>query len=107
MIIVCMGILKMTALIERSAEAISITDMVRSTKDIINKLTSGEHDHYVIMKNNSPAAVILNIQAYENLLDELEDLRIEVIARKRLQDFDKSKAISHKEMMKKFETHRH
>ncbi len=93
----------MTALIERSEEAISITDMIRSTKDVINKLTSGEQDHYVIMKNNSPAAVLLNIQSYEALLDELEDLRIEIVARKRLQDFDKIKSISHEEMIKKFE----
>jgi antitoxin StbD len=97
----------MTALIERSNEAISITDMIRSTKDIINKLTSGRQDHYVIMKNNSPAAVLLNIQSYEALLDELEDLRIETVARKRLQDFDKSKSISHEDMVKKFENPNH
>lgn len=93
----------MTALIERSDEALSITDMVKSTKDIMNKLTSREHDRYVIMKNNSPVAVLLNIHAYEDLLDELEDLRIEVVARERLQNFDKSKAISHEEMIKKFD----
>ena len=97
----------MTALIERSDEALSITDMVRSTKDIINKLTSGEHDRYVIMKNNSPAAVLLNIQAYEALLDELEDLRIECVVRKRLQNFDKSQTISHEDMKKKFESSHH
>lgn len=97
----------MTALLERSNEALSITDMVRSAKDIMNSLTSGEQDHYVIMKNNSPAAVLLNIQAYEALLDELEDLRIEAVARKRLQSFDKSQAISHEDMKKKFESKRH
>lgn len=93
----------MTALIERSDEAISITDMIRSTKDIIDKLTSGKQGHYVIMKNNSPAAVLLNIHSYEALLDELEDLRIETVARKRLQDFDKTKSVSHEDMVKKFE----
>ncbi|MBY0292996.1 MAG: type II toxin-antitoxin system Phd/YefM family antitoxin [Alphaproteobacteria bacterium] len=92
----------MTALIERSDQAISITEVVRSTKSIINKLISGEQNHYVIMKNNSPAAVLLNIQAYEELLDELEDLRIEDVARKRLQRFDKSTALSHEDMMQKF-----
>lgn len=99
--------MQMTALIERSDEAISITNMIRSTKNIIDKLVSGKQDHYVIMKNNSPAAVLLNIQSYEALLDELEDLRIESVARKRLQDFDKSKSISHENMVKKFEYHPH
>ncbi len=93
----------MTALIERSDEAISITEMVRSAKDIINNLESGEHDHFVIMKNNSPAAVLMNIQFYEALLDELEDLRIESIARERIKDFDRSKAISHEDMLKLFD----
>lgn len=93
----------MTALIERSDEAISITDMIRSTKEIINQLTSGKQDHYVILKNNSPAAVLLNIQSYEALLDELEDLRVETVARKRLQNFDKTKSISHEDMLKKFD----
>ena len=97
----------MTALIERSDEALSITDMVRSTKSILNKLTSGEQNRYVIMKNNSPAAVLLNVQFYEALLDEVEDLRIEVIARKRLQDFHKSKTISHEDMIKAFDSQSH
>ena len=97
----------MTALIERSREAISITDMIRSTKTIINELTSGSQDHYVIMKNNSPAAVLLNIQSYEALLDELEDLRIESVAQKRLQHFDKKQSISHEDMVKKFELSPH
>ncbi len=93
----------MTALLERSDEALSITDMVKSAKDIMHKLNSREHDRYVIMKNNSPAAVLLNIHAYEDLLDELEDLRIEAVARTRLQTFDKSRAVSHEDMLKKFD----
>lgn len=97
----------MTALIERSDETLSITDMVRSAKDIINSLISGDHDHYVIMKKNAPAAVLLNIQVYEALLDELEDLRIEAVARERLQNFDKSLAVTHEEMIKKFDTRHH
>lgn len=97
----------MTALIERADEAISITDMIRSTKNIINKLISGNQDHYVIMKNNSPAAVLLNIQSYEALLDEVEDLRIELVALKRIQDFDKKQSISHEAMLKKFDLSPH
>ncbi len=93
----------MTALVRRSDETISITEVVRSTKNVINKLVSGERNRYVIMKNNSPAAVLLNIHAYESLLDELEDLRIEDVVRNRLQDFDSSQMISHEDMMKKFE----
>lgn len=97
----------MTALVRRSNEAISITEVVRSTKNVINKLISGEQDRYVIMKNNSPAAILLNIHTYEALLDELEDLRIEDVVRRRLQDFDASQVLSHKDMLEKFEFHGH
>ena len=61
----------MTALVRRSDETVSITEVVRSTKNVINKLVSGERNRYVIMKNNSPAAVLLNIHAYESLLEAL------------------------------------
>ena len=50
-------------------------------------------------------AVLLNIQVYEDILDELEDLRVEAVARQRLQNFNRSQAISHDEMMKKFDLH--
>lgn len=46
--------------------------------------------------------MLMNIETYEYLLDELEDLRIESVARARLQTFDKEKAISHEEMLKMF-----
>jgi len=91
----------MTALIERSEETISVDDLGRSAKEIINNLASGEHDHFVIMKNNSPAAVLLTTRSYEALLDDLEDLRIEAVVRERSQTFDKTKAITHDEMIKK------
>ena len=54
------------------------------------------------MRNNAPAAVLLPVNAYEALIDEVEDLRIEIIAIKRVRDFDRSKAVTHDEMVKKF-----
>lgn len=93
----------MSVLLERANQTLSITDMSRSTKDIMKKLSSGEQDRYVIMKNNSPAAVLMNINFYEALMDELDDLRIELVARNRLQNFDARQAISHEDMLAKFD----
>ncbi len=97
----------MTAILERADQALSITEVSRSTKEIVDKLVAGEQDHYVVMRNNAPAAILMNIDTYESLLDELEDLRIESVARTRLQTFDKEKAISHEEMLKMFEKDSH
>lgn len=46
--------------------------------------------------------VIVNVQAYQELLDELENLRIEAIARDRLESFDRAKAISHDDMRARY-----
>ncbi len=93
----------MTAILERADQALSITDVSRSTKEIVDKLITGEQDHYVVMRNNAPAAILMNIETYESLLNELEDLRIESVARARLQTFDKKTSISHEEMLKTFD----
>ena len=92
----------MSTLLDRSSQALSVTDLVRSAKEVFERLESGEQDKYVVMRNNAPAAVMMPVAAYEALLDEIEALRIEAVARERLQGFDRKKAIPHAEMMKRF-----
>lgn len=92
----------MSTLLDRSSQALSVTDLVRSAKEVFERLESGEQDKYVVMRNNAPAAVMMPVAAYEALIDEIEDLRIEAVARERLQSFDRKKAIPHAEMTKRF-----
>jgi antitoxin StbD len=92
----------MRALLERSDQAVSVTEVSRSAKTIFDRLSSGKQDKYVVMRNNAPAAVMLPVQVYEALMDELDDLRIEITARDRLATFDRSKAVSHEEMLERF-----
>lgn len=65
-------------------------------------LAKGKQNKFVVMRNNAPTAVLLPVSAYEALIEEVEDLRIEIVAIKRMRDFDRSKAITHDEMVKKF-----
>lgn len=92
----------MRALLERSEQAVSVTEVSRSAKTIFDRLSSGRQDKYVVMRNNAPAAVMVPVGVYEALMDELDDLRVEMIARDRLSSFDKSKVVSHEEMLKRF-----
>jgi antitoxin StbD len=92
----------MGSLMERSDQAISVTEVSRSAKAIFDKLVKGKQDRYVVMRNNIPAAVMLPVDVYEEMMYELEDLRIEAVARERIQTFDPVKAISHEEMMTRF-----
>lgn len=62
-------------LLERAYQAISATDVQRNSKEIFNKLQSGEQDKFVVMRDNRPAFVMLSLRAYEAMLEELQALR--------------------------------
>ncbi len=86
----------------RTSETISVTDIQRRAKDIFDRIENGEQDKYVVLKNNTIAAVLLPADRYEALMDELDDLRIGAVAAERISTFDGSKAVSHEEMLVRF-----
>lgn len=92
----------MAALLERAEQAVSVTAMVRGFSAKLKEVSSRATDRLVVFNNNEPAAVIVNVQAYQELLDELENLRIEAIARDRLESFDRAKAVSHDDMRARY-----
>ncbi|BBP60959.1 type II toxin-antitoxin system Phd/YefM family antitoxin [Pseudomonas sp. St316] len=92
----------MAALLERAEQAVSVTAMVRGFSAKLKEVSSRATDRLVIFKDNEPAAVIINVEAYQEMLDELEDLRIEAIARDRLANFDPQTAISHADMRARY-----
>lgn len=92
----------MHSLLERSDQAVSVTEVSRSAKTIFDRLCSGEQQKYVVMRNNAPAAVMMPVAIYEAMMDELDDLHIQLTARERLQSYDRSRAISHEDMLKRF-----
>ena len=94
----------MSTLLERSDQAISTTEVSRSTKPIMDRLQRGKQDKYDIMRNNAPAAVMMSVQHYEALMDSIDDLKLELQASERLNTLEKSTLISHDDMIKKFES---
>jgi len=92
----------MAALLERAEQAVSVTAMVRGFSAKLKEISSRATDRLVIFKDNEPAAVIVNVDAYQEMLDELDDLRIDAIARDRLGTFEKSKAISLSAMKERY-----
>jgi antitoxin StbD len=92
----------MTSLLERSSQAVSVTEVSRSAKVIFDRLSSGKQEKYVVMRNNAPAAVMMPVSVYEAMMDELDELHIQLTARDRLRSFDRAKAISHDEMLRRF-----
>ncbi len=83
-------------------EYLSATTLSKKTSSTLDSLENGDTERYIILKNNAPKAVMLSIEAFEAMEEEIEDLRLTSLALSRLQSFDKEKTISHETMMNKF-----
>ena len=71
-------------LLSRADQAISATDLQKKTRELLDRIASGVDDHFVVMRDNRPTAVMMATERYEAIMDELADLRIEAVARSRL-----------------------
>ncbi len=89
-------------ILDRIDQAISTTDLQRQGKALLDRMQNGDQDKYVVMRDNKPTCVILPVVAYEALMDELEDMRVDAIAAGRMASFDPAKAITHEEMMARY-----
>ncbi|PAU79442.1 type II toxin-antitoxin system Phd/YefM family antitoxin [Halomonas salipaludis] len=92
----------MATLLERPEDAVSATAMARNFSARLKEVSSRSTERLVVFKDNQPAAVLMNVQAYQDLVDELEDLRIEAISRDRLVSYQADQAISHDDMRSLF-----
>lgn len=88
----------MSSLLNRADQAVSATAMVRGFSAKLKEVTSGDVTHLVIFKDNEPAAVLVGVNAYQALQDELEDLRAERIAIERLCSLDNQNTVSLEDM---------
>jgi antitoxin StbD len=92
----------MSALLNRADQAVSATAMVRSFGARLKDVTSGEVTHLVIFKDNEPAAVLIGVESYQAMQDELEDLRAELLAIERLSTLDTTDTVSLEDMLARF-----
>jgi antitoxin StbD len=58
--------------------------------------------HLVIFKDNEPAAVLMGVETYQALRDELEDLRAERLASERLLSLSEEHTVSLEDMEARF-----
>jgi antitoxin StbD len=72
-------------LLNRANQAISATDLQKKTRELLDRISTGVDDHLVVMRDNRPTAVMMGAERYEAMIDELADLRIEAVARARLE----------------------
>lgn len=92
----------MAALLRRAELAVSATALARSFSAHLNDITSGNISHLVVFKDNEPAAVLIGIDAYQTLQDDLEDLRSELLAIERLASVENDVTVSLEDMEARF-----
>ncbi len=89
-------------LLDRADQAISSTELQKNTRVLLDHMADGSQDRYVVMRDNRPTAVVLPVARYEALINELEDLRIEALARDRLASLGQQAPLSHADMLARF-----
>ena len=85
-----------------SEEYLSATDLSKKTAATIDALEKGLTDKLIILRNNAPKAVLLSMDAYEELMEEIEDLRLGALALARAKTLSEEKALSHEQVSGKF-----
>lgn len=89
-------------LLDRADQAISSTELQKNARLLLDRMADGSQDRYVVIRDNRPTAVMLPTARYEALMAELEDLRIEAVARNRLSSIKQFEPLSHAEMLARF-----
>ena len=86
----------------RATDYLSATALSKRTSATLDTLEKGEAEKLIILRNNAPKAVLLSIEAYEAMEEEIEDLRLTALALARLETFDQKKTLSHSHVWEKF-----
>ena len=81
---------------------LSATELSRKTAATLDSLEQSDSGEIVILKNNTPKAILLSIDTYRSMQEEIEDLRLTALGLARLSTFAVNESISHQDMMKKF-----
>lgn len=85
-----------------SDEYISATNLSKHTSSTLDAFERGDAEKMIVLKNNTPKAILLSIDAFEAMQEEIEDLRLASLAFVRQESFDPHKALSHRQMIEKF-----
>ena len=86
----------------RVTDYLSATALSKKTSATLDALDRGDAEKLIILKNNVPKAVLISMESYDAMEEEMEDLRLTALALARLESFDEKKALSHGFIQEKF-----
>ena len=86
----------------RDTDYLSATALSKKTSATLAALEKGETEKLIILKNNAPKAILLSIERYETMQEEIEDLRLTALALARLETLDENELLPHEHILEKF-----
>lgn len=86
------------ALLQSADQLVNQTALARNGHELFDRVANDRTDRLVVVRKNVPVAVILNVEAFEDLLSELEDLRNQVMASRRLGSLGKFPCLNENEV---------
>lgn len=92
----------MSALLGRPEQAVSVAAMAEGFSKKLREITSGDVAHLVVVEDDAPVAVLVGVEAFQAMRDELEDLRAECLAVGRLSTFNERSAVRLEDIEAKF-----
>lgn len=68
----------------------------------LDEVVTGRKAQIVLTQNTKPVAVMLSPASFKALMNELEDLKDEAIAKERLQNFDPATAVTTEQLLARY-----
>ena len=64
-------------------ECLSASDLSRNSKTVLDDLEEDRKDHFYVIRNNKPCAVLVSMSEYEDMLEKTENSRLLALALER------------------------
>jgi antitoxin StbD len=93
----------MNALVGRIEQAVSVTEMTQNFSARLKAITHGEVDQLVIVEHDQARAVLMSVDAFQAMRDEIRDVRAECCAAGRSAALCDAKLMSIEDMEARFE----
>jgi len=79
---------------------ISVSDLGRGKASKIIEKVAKKKEHYIVVKNNKPQAVIIPIEEYDELIEAQEDLELLQLAIERTKNLKEGETLPFEEILK-------
>lgn len=64
-------------------ECLSASDLSRKAKSVLDALEGARQDHFYVIRNNKPCAVLVSMTEYEDMLERAENAHLLAVALER------------------------